>query len=80
MNQPLKQPATNLANLVACPKSMVHHEPCGIKVRAKGPDGHYGEYDLAHLSIESVLAHIRSRGGRNHYAESIVLKLLGFQA
>jgi hypothetical protein len=53
-----------------------HQATTNIKVRAKGPQG-FDRFDIAELSRESLIAWLRSRGGKNEWAESVVLMLLG---
>ena len=48
-----------------------------ILVRAKGPQG-FDNFDIAELTRESLLHWLRSRGGANEWAESVVLVLLGY--
>lgn len=55
-----------------------HHPLSGIWVRARYPDGGYGTTDLAHLTKESFFAWLRSRGGKNEWAENTVAALLGY--
>lgn len=50
----------------------------GIYVRAK-LDGKWDSYDIATLTAESLLAFLRSRGGKNEWAENCVLSMLGHQ-
>jgi hypothetical protein len=45
----------------------------GIYVRADG-----GSFDIAHLTRDSVLRWLRSRGGSNLWAENTVLVLIGW--
>lgn len=53
----------------------------GIYVRAIKPgvegDSGWGSHDIAHLDAPSLLAWLRSRGGRNQLAEDTVGALLG---
>lgn len=53
------------------------HGSTGIYVRAVDAAGRWGSFDIAELSTESLFAWLRSRGGRNAWAESVVLILLG---
>ena len=48
----------------------------GIFVRAKF-NGHWLSVDIAHLDKESLLEWLRSRGGKNPWAEDTVGLLLG---
>lgn len=50
---------------------------CGIFVRAQH-HGKWGSHDIAHLSVESLNDWLRSRGGENEWAESVVRVLLGY--
>lgn len=52
--------------------------PTGIYVRAL-LDGHYESVDIAHLERESLQAWLRSRGGENSWAETVVMLLLGHE-
>lgn len=52
----------------------------GIYLRARGPDGSWGSYDIAALNYASLIAWLRSRGGLNPLAESLVAILLGHPA
>lgn len=55
-----------------------YHECTGIYFRARTADGKWGSYDIAQLDEHSLYAVLRSRGGRNHWAESIVAILFGY--
>lgn len=48
----------------------------GIYVRAKHDDK-WGSHDIAELDRDSLRAWLRSRGGDNPWAESVVEALLG---
>ena len=48
----------------------------GIFVRALN-NGHWESVDIAHLTKESLLSWLKSRGGDNPYAENVVGVLLG---
>ena len=48
----------------------------GIFIRARF-DGRWGNHDIAHLDKISLIAWLRSRGGDNPWAESVVCILLG---
>ena len=48
----------------------------GIFVRAKYGE-HWDSYDIVHLTKESLLSWLKSRGGDNPYAENVVGVLLG---
>lgn len=50
----------------------------GIFVRAIF-DGQWGSYDIATLKREGLIDWLRSRGGRNDWAENVVALLLGHQ-
>lgn len=63
-------------NLEVDPSRMDMPE-AGIPIRAKGPDGSFGFFDIAHLKRESLQELLVSRGGSNAWAESLVLILLG---
>jgi hypothetical protein len=50
----------------------------GIRVRAKHGDTEgFGSVDIAELDAKSLLTWLRSRGGKNVWAENIVGTLLG---
>lgn len=51
----------------------------GILVRAKDSSGKWGSLDIAELDRASLHAWLRSRGGKNLYAENCVLALLGWE-
>lgn len=53
--------------------------PAGIKTRALDAAGAYSDCDIATLTCDSLIQHLRSRGGRNVFAESIVLQILGHE-
>ena len=48
----------------------------GVPVRAIGPDGKWGSHDIAHLDRDSLHQWLRSRGGKNLWAENVVFILL----
>ena len=50
----------------------------GIYVRAQLPDGDWDSVDIVHLTSESLLEWLRSRGGDSPYAEDVVGILLGY--
>ena len=57
----------------------MHNEDCpdtGIYVRAKRGQK-WGNYDIVMLTKDSLQAWLRSRGGQNEWAESVVFILLG---
>lgn len=49
----------------------------GIYVRAKNASGEWVSADMAHLTKDSLFDFLRSRGGENEWAESIIYALLG---
>jgi hypothetical protein len=51
----------------------------GIFVRAQTPDGKWVNADIAQLDEESLTKWLRSRGGDNPWAESVVRILLGHE-
>lgn len=73
-----KDPREKVAELarVDCRRE---HRTCGIVTRAIGLDGRYDSFDIASLTMDSLLHFIRSRGGRNFFAEAIVLHVLGYE-
>ena len=52
----------------------------GIYVRARDAEGKYGNFDIAHLALPSLMTWLRSRGGANPWAESVVATLLGHES
>lgn len=52
-------------------------ETTGIFIRAIGPDGKRGSFDIVHLEKESLLLWLKSRGGDNPWAEDVVGLLMG---
>jgi hypothetical protein len=52
----------------------------GIYVRAKDSDGKWTTADIAVLKYVSLRSWLRSRGGANDWAESVVFTLLGYKA
>lgn len=53
------------------------YDGTGIYVRAVAGDGTWHSTDIATLDRDSVSRWLRSRGGMNVFAESVVLALLG---
>ncbi len=53
------------------------HNFTGIYVRAVDPDGKWDNADIAELDRASLKAFLRSRGGRNTWAENVVAVMLG---
>jgi hypothetical protein len=51
----------------------------GIYVRAQNEHGRWVNADIATLTKESLITFLRSRGGENEWAESVVLILLGHE-
>jgi hypothetical protein len=51
--------------------------PTGIFVRAMLPNDSWQSVDISYLTAESVLEWLRSRGGKNEWAENVVLTMLG---
>lgn len=56
-----------------------YSDATGIYVRARGPGG-YDSFDIATLSYDSLMTWLRSRGGQNEWAESVVAALLGHRS
>lgn len=50
-----------------------------IFVRAKLPDGSFGSVNIAELTRASLHQWLRSRGGKNLWAENCVLAMLGHE-
>jgi hypothetical protein len=50
----------------------------GIYVRALSPEGKYESVDIYQLDKASLLNWLRSRGGKNEWAENCVGVLLGY--
>lgn len=65
-----------LTNLEVHPNRQKNYNYTGIFVRAKN-EGKWESVDIAMLTKESLQIWLRSRGGRNEWAESTVLLLLG---
>lgn len=63
--------------LVADPEREGMESMTGILVRAKDAQGRWESLDIAELDRRSLHAWLRSRGGKNMYAENVVLALLG---
>jgi len=55
----------------------LHAETTGIPVRAKNQEGRFKPVDIAELDRDSLHRWLRSRGGKNLWAENTVLQLLG---
>lgn len=55
-------------------------EGTGIFVRAKDSEGRWTNADILHLDLPSLRAWLRSRGGENEWAESVVEILLGHRS
>lgn len=53
------------------------HGTTGVYVRARGDGDKWGSYDIAELDRSSLHRWLRSRGGKNLWAENTVLILLG---
>lgn len=53
--------------------------PTGILVRALNEHGAYDNCDIATLTCDSLIRYLRSQGGRNVFAEGIVLRILGHE-
>ena len=51
----------------------------GMYVRAIDACGRWRTTDISHLRAESIVQWLRSRGGRNEWAETVVLNLLGHE-
>jgi hypothetical protein len=51
----------------------------GIYVRAELSDGVFDNVDIGELDRKSLLAWLRSRGGINIWAESVVFLMLGHE-
>lgn len=60
------------------PDRAIRADTTGIYVRAKREDG-WDSVDIAELDAASLLAWLRSRGGENPWAESVVATLLGHE-
>jgi len=52
----------------------------GIHVRAQDHTGKWTNADIADLELASLKEWLRSRGGRNDWAEATVATLLGFNS
>lgn len=58
--------------------SRKHLPETGVLVRAQKSDGTWTNADIVHLSPDSLLGFLRSRGGENEWAESLVFMLLAY--
>jgi hypothetical protein len=68
------------ASLRFCPeRSDIRHGDTGIYVRAQKADESWGNADIAELDRDSLHRWLRSRGGRNLWAENVVMALLGHE-
>jgi len=54
-----------------------YEDECGIYVRAVTIDGEWINADIFQLTKESLFEFLRSRGGKNEWAENVVALLLG---
>lgn len=63
-------------DLTVDPNRLDIEESTGIYVRAKNGD-EWDSFDILQLDKPSLKAWLRSRGGENEWAESVVLLLLG---
>lgn len=62
------------------PQRQIGEVDCtGIFVRAQFPDGHFGSVDIAQLDRASLHRWLRSRGGKNLWAENCVIAMLGWE-
>lgn len=66
-------------NLRGDPERRIHNPETGILVRAQWPNGTWDSIDIAHLEPQSLANWLRSRGGSNPWAESVVGLLLGHE-
>jgi hypothetical protein len=57
-------------------RDRTHLPQTGIYVRATDGDS-YAPHDIAHLSLDSLMRWLRSRGGDNQWAESCLAMILG---
>jgi len=53
--------------------------PTGILWRALDENGNFDNCDIATLTCDSLIRFLRSEGGRNVFAEGIVLRILGHE-
>ena len=60
-------------------RSLPEDEHTGIYVRGKDVDGNWVNLDLYQLDRPSLIAFLHSRGGKNEWAENIVLALMGYE-
>lgn len=67
-------------NLNVDPQRVGQFGSTGILVRARHPHNGWCSADIADLDAPSLLAWLRSRGGENKWAESVVGMLLGHEA
>lgn len=65
------------------PRVDIRRVPCqrvtGITTNALDETGHYNEVDISMLTCDSLIRYVQSRGGRNVFAEGLVLRLLGHE-
>lgn len=57
-----------------------YHGTTGIFVRAQNEDGKWSNYDIAELDLPSLKTWLRSRGGVNKWAETVVAIILGYES
>jgi len=56
----------------------INHGATGIYVRAIGSEG-WGSFDIAELDRGSLFRFLRGRGGKNLWAENVVMALMGHE-
>ena len=71
-----EMPQIKLAHELVVDAERMDLPPTGVYVRALGPDGQPGSFDIVQLDGPSVLTWLRSRGGKNQWAEMFALSLL----
>jgi len=67
----------DIAHLQVDPARM-NYPDSGYYVRAYR-DGKIGTYDIVNLTRDSLFAWLRSRGGENEWAESVIFGLFGHE-
>ena len=67
----------NDQTLLVVDSARVGNVHTGIKVTAFSRTDGFGEYDIGELTSQSLFKWLRHRGGKNIWAEAVVLVLLG---
>lgn len=72
-------PLQRIAEIPRVDPSRVKREATGIYTHALAADGKYDDCDISHLTCDSLIRFVRARGGRNVFAEGLVLQILGHE-